>query len=51
MATVAVATKSFRNLNPNSEGIRRGTDNFYFIPINFFFSIRLVLINRTGIPI
>ena len=43
--------KRFRTLSLNSEGIFRGTDNLYFILINFFLQIRLVLINKTGVPI
>ena len=38
--------KSFRTLSLNSEGMLRGTDNFYFILITFSFKLELVLINR-----
>ena len=49
--------KSFRTISLNSEGMLRGTDNFYFILITFSFKLELVLINRviniflTGVPI
>ena len=49
--------KSFRTTSLNSEGMLRGTDNFYFILITFSFKLELVLINRviniflTGVPI
>ena len=48
--------KSFRTLSLNSEGMLRGTDNFYFILITFSFKLELLLINRviniflTGVP-
>ena len=38
--------KSFRTPSLNSEGMLRGTDNFYFILITFSFKLELVLINR-----
>ena len=38
--------KSFRTPILNSEGTRRGTDNFYFTLITFSFKLELVLINR-----
>ena len=38
--------KSFRSLSLNSEGMLRGTDNFYFILITFSFKVEPVLINR-----
>ena len=38
--------KSFRTLSLNSEGMLRGTDNFYFILITFSFKLELVFINR-----
>ena len=38
--------KSFRTTSLNSEGMLRGTDNFYFILITFSFKLELVLINR-----
>ena len=50
-------SKSFRTISLNSEGMLRGTDNFYFILITFSFKLELVLINRvintflTGAPI
>ena len=37
---------SFRTLSLNSQGMLRGTDNFYFILITFSFKLELVLINR-----
>ena len=49
--------KSFRTPILNSEGMLRGTDNFYFILITFSFKLELILINRvidvflTGVPI
>ena len=49
-------SKSFRTISLNSEGMLRGTDNFYFILITFSFKLELVLINRviniflTGYP-
>ena len=39
-------SKSFRTISLNSEGMLRGTDNFYFILITFSFKLELVLINR-----
>ena len=42
----ATCQKSFRTLTLNSEGMLRGTDNFYFILITFSFKLELVLINR-----
>ena len=48
--------KSFRTPSLNSEGMLRGTDNFYFILITFSFKLELVLIDRviniflTGYP-
>ena len=39
-------SKSCRTLTLNSEGMLRGTDNFYFILITFSFKLELVLINR-----
>ena len=38
--------KSFRTPSLNSEGMLNGTDNFYFILINFSFKLEQVLINR-----
>ena len=38
--------KRFRTLSLNTEGMLRGTDNFYFILITFSFKLELVLINR-----
>ena len=38
--------KSFRTLSLKTEGMLRGTDNFYFILITFSFKLELVLINR-----
>ena len=38
--------KSFRTPILNSEGMLRGTDNFYFILITFSFKLELVLIDR-----
>ena len=38
--------KSFRTLSLNSQGMLRGTDNFFFILITFPFKLELVLINR-----
>ena len=38
--------KSFRTLTLNSEGMLRGTDNFYFILVTFYFKLELVLIDR-----
>ena len=49
-------SKSSRTISLNSEGMLRGTDNFYFILITFSFKLELVLINRviniflTGYP-
>ena len=49
-------SKSSRTISLNSEGMLRGTDNFYFILITFSFKLALVLINRviniflTGYP-
>ena len=48
--------KSFRTPSLNGEGMLNGTDNFYFILINFSFKLEQVLINRvidiflTGVP-
>ena len=48
--------KSFRTTSLNSEGMFRGTYNFYFILITFSFKLELVLIDRviniflTGYP-
>ena len=36
--------KSFRTPSLNSEGMLRGTDNFHFILVTFFFKVELVLI-------
>ena len=36
--------KSFRTTSLNNEGMLRGTDNFHFIFITFFFKLELVLI-------
>ena len=49
--------ESFRTLILHSEGMLRGTDNFYFILITLSFKLGLILINRvidiflTGVPI
>ena len=49
--------ESFRTLSLNSEGMLRGTDNFYFILITFSFKLEVILITRvidvflTGVPI
>ena len=49
--------ESFKTLSLNSEGMLRGTDNFYFTLMPFSFKLELVLINRvidvflTGVPI
>ena len=39
-------SKSSRTISLNSEGMLRGTDNFYFILITFSFKLELVFINR-----
>ena len=39
-------SKSSRTISINSEGMLRGTDNFYFILITFSFKLELVLIDR-----
>ena len=50
-------SKSSRTISLNSEGMLRGTDNFYFILITFSPKLEPILINRvidvflTGLPI